>query len=373
MTRDTPQRRILDTFGAADEITGIDIDYSLADLKLFVPAFAVALLWFALLTSVGGIVATAIGITGGVSALAGTAIVVFIAPTHMTPQTWLKQILTFTRRPKLLTLFASTANERTEPLTRVSSFRPKTDSLERVDSALVTGVSIEPANLTLATDAEWNAAANALGNALNTLEFDFQIRSTARHVDADELVSGYTDRLDDPDVRANETLRRLIECYRQRLPSEFQARGTSVRNYQILIPVTVHEVQLAERGALAKLAEVPYFGGLFAFLGAESTRMTAAEIRTAQGQLLAKRLRAVQNAIRGIETCQAEPIAADTLAEWVEEFWTGTRTKYGTDGSRLRTTPVVAARTTAARESAPETDTDLNAESTSDHLQEPIQ
>ncbi|WP_458189863.1 hypothetical protein [Haladaptatus sp. NG-WS-4] len=345
MKRDNPRRRILDTFGAGDEIAGIDIDYSLADLKLFLPAFAGALLWFTAFATQGGIIAISVGLTGGLSLLGVTGAIVFIAPSHMTPQTWLRQMITFSRRPKTLTLFGKRMAKRTEPLTRVQKFDPRTDTLERTDGTLVAGVQVDPANLTLATDTEWNAAADALGTALNTLEFDFQIRSTARRVDAEQLVAGYTDRLDDPDVQSNETLRELIKHYRERLPHDFQARGTSVREYQILIPVTVHEVQLAEHGALAKLADVPYLGTLFELVGAESTRMTDAELKTAQGRVIAERLRAVQDAIRGIETCRAEPITADLLSDWVDTYWTGTQSEFSSDSTRLRTKPVVTART----------------------------
>lgn len=358
MTRNTPRRKILDTFGANDEITGIDIDYSLADLKLFLPSTAVALCWFLLFALQDGLLTTVVGLTGGLAILGGTALIVFISPSHMTPQTWLSLIVSFVRHPKLLTLFSTRPTERTEPLTHIKRFHPETETLERLDGALVTGIRIDPANLTLATEAEWNAAADTLGNALNTLDFDLQIRSSARRVDPDQLVAGYTDRIDDPDVRSNATLRNLIESYRLRLPHEFQARGTSIREYQILIPVTIQEVQLAEHGVFSKLVDLPYFGGLFAMVGAGSTRLTPAEIRTAQRIVLAGRVHAVQDTIRGIETCQAESVSTDTLAEWIEAFWTGTHTEYGTAESRVRTMPLVTVQTTLNADTFTKQDTE---------------
>ncbi|MFH5801562.1 hypothetical protein [Haladaptatus sp. CMAA 1911] len=346
MTRNTPRRRILDTFGANDEITGIDIDYSLADLKLFLPSTAIALCWFLLFALQDGLFTTVVGLAGSLVILGGTALIVFISPSHMTPQTWLSQIASFVRRPKLLTLFSTRPMEQTGPLTHIKRFHPQTETLERLDGALVTGVRIDPANLTLATKTEWNAAADALGNALNTLDFELQIRSSARRVDPSRLIAGYTDRIDDPDVRSNATLQNLIESYQSRLPHEFQARGTSIREYQILIPVTIPEVQLAEYGIFSKLASLPYLGNLFMMVGAGSTRLTPAEIRTAQQTILAGRLHAVQDAIRGIETCHAEPVSTDILAEWIEAFWTGTHTEYGTAESRVRTMPIVTVQTT---------------------------
>ncbi|WP_433623515.1 hypothetical protein [Halomicrococcus sp. NG-SE-24] len=343
MTKIDPRRRILNEFGADDEIVGVDTDYSIPDLKLFLPALLIASLSVLTGNSLGGLLAVTGGIIVGLGVLVATAIVVFIAPSHLTPQVWVGQIIAFKRQPSIRTLLDGASDQRTETLTRVDRFLPEADAVERVDGTLVAGVEVSPANMALATETEWDNAADALGNALNALDFPFQLRSTARRVDADRLVAGYDQRRDDPDVTANPVLANLIDAYRRRLPQEFQARGTSVREYQILVPVYVYDVQIAERGALANLRDVPYIGGLLGFIGAESTQLSPEEIERAQRNLLDNRLATVQDAIRGIDTCTAERVSAETLAAWIEESWAGSRTEYETEQSRLRTTPVVLA------------------------------
>ncbi|UPV98925.1 hypothetical protein M0R88_10320 [Halorussus gelatinilyticus] len=339
MTQTDPRRRILDKFGADDEIAGIDTDYTLADLKLFIPTVALALICLLSGVASGGILPILGGAFGAVIILAVTLTLVVVTPPHRTPQNWFTQILQFKRQPKLRTLTNRNPEERTETLMQISKFDADAGGVRREDGTLVGGVVVEPANMALATDEEWHIAADALGRALNSLGFDIQIRSTARQVDTADLVAGYDQRLDDADVRANDQLRSIIEVYRRRLPSEFRRRGTSVREYQILVPVSVHEVQLAERGALARLKTVPYIGGLLAVLGAESTRLSESELERAQHDLLTERRQAVEDAIRGLDSCTAEPVSAATLADWVEESWTGRRTQYDPepDHDRLRT------------------------------------
>ncbi|WP_158057932.1 class I SAM-dependent methyltransferase [Halorussus halophilus] len=339
MTQTDPRRRVLDEFGAGDEIAGIDTDYTLSDLKAFIPAVALAFACLLAGVADGGLLAVLAGILSALGILAMTAVVIVITPSHLTPQEWVTQILRFKRAPKQRSIVGQIPDEQTEVLTGIARFDAESDAVERDDGTLVGGVRVDPANMALATDEEWQAAADALGQALNSLEFDIQIRSTARRVETDDLLAGYDTRLDDPDVRENEVLQELIKVYQRDLPHEFRTRGTSVREYQILIPVRIHEVQLAERGALARLETVSVIGPFLGLLGAESTRLTDEEIERAQHELLTERRRTIEDAIRGLESCTAEAVTAATLASWVEEAWTGRRTQYdsGRARERLRT------------------------------------
>jgi hypothetical protein len=347
--RHDPQRRILDEFGAADEIVGIDIDYSLADLKLFLPALAVALLLVAVASRLGGTWATLGGLGAALVVLLLTGAVVFVAPAHMTPQQWLGRIAAFTRRERTRTAVGATATDRSGRLTQVARFIPEADALERRDGQLVAAIRIDPANMALATHEEWNAAADALGDALNTLDFPIQLHSSARSVDPDRLTAGYRARRDDPDVLANESLAEIIDIYERRLPAEFRSRGTSIRTYHVLVPVGVREVQLADRGAVAKLTSLPYVGGLLAILGAESSGLSAAEITQRQRETLDTRLTDVRSAIRSVEGCDCTVVSADRLASLLEEFWTGRRTEYDDTRDRVRSVSVVTAGDASGR------------------------
>ena len=351
MTQTDPRRRVLDEFGAGDEIAGIDTDYTLSDLKTFLPAVAVAFVCLLAGVADGRLLVLFAGILSALGILAITAVVIVVTPSHLTPQVWLGQILQFKRQPKRRSIVGQKLEEQTEVLTGVSRFDAEGDAIERDDGTLVGGVRVDPANMALATDEEWQAAADSLGQALNSLEFDIQIRSTARRVETEDLIAGYESRLDDPDVRGNEVLSELIEVYRRELPHEFRTRGTSVREYQILIPVRIHDVQLEERGALSRLETVSGIGPFLSLLGAESTRLTDEELERAQHNLLTERRRTIEDAVRGLESCTAESVSAATLASWVEESWAGRRTQYDTERAheRLRTQLVVSSDDTTER------------------------
>jgi hypothetical protein len=338
-----PRRRILDEFGADDEIVGIDINYSLDDLKLFLPTMGLALVIVAGASNLGGTVAMLGGVIGAVGMFLVTAAIIYITPNHLTPQRWLLRIAGFLRREKTKTAVGSTPSKQTETLTQVARFVPESDSLERLDGQVVAAVRIEPANMALATNEEWNAAADAFGSALNTLEFPFQMHSSARSVAPEQITASYRDRLDDPDVAANESLEEIIDVYQTRLPAEFRTRGTSVREYHVLVPVSVRDVQLAERGALGKLESLPYVGGLLAAVGAESTGLSEVEIESHQQETLDTRLDDVRSAIRGLDECDCEVVPADRLATLIEEFWTGRRTEYDQSSQRVRSVPIVTA------------------------------
>ena len=341
MSHRDPSRRILDEFGASDEIFGIEIDYSLNDLKLFIPAGVVCM--FILLATpqwlnIGGIL-LAIGV------LLLTGAFVFVTPSHKSPQQWLADMIMFSRAAHTKTAVAETPAKQTDSLTQVERFLPVSGLVERTDGDLVAALRVSPANLSLATDEEWEAMADSFGSVLNALDFDLQIHSTARPVEPERITSGYRERLDDPDIVENPALGEIIRVYQEKFPAEFESRGTCVREYHILIPVSIREVQLADRGALAKLCDLPVIGGCIRVLGAESTQPTYDEIRARQQEELERRLRAVESGIRDLEGCDAERVSADELSALLEEYWSGERTHYGPSAGqrneRVRSVPVV--------------------------------
>lgn len=335
-----PRRRILDEFGADDEIVGIDINYSLTDLKLFVPAMVLALLIVALSARLGGRLALLGGTVGACGVFACTGAIIYITPEHTTPQNWLARIWSFTQRTKTKTAVGPTAETNTESITQIARFVPEANALERRDGTLVGALTIEPANMALATDEEWNQAADTLGSALNTLDFSIQIHSSARSVDSEQLTAHYRNRLEDADVAANPSLKTIIEVYQTRRPAEFRARATSVREYHVLVPVSVRDVQLAERGAFERLTSLPYLGELLAMIGARQSGLSESEITQRQRETLETRLDAVQGAIGGLEDCATTPISTERLATLIEEFWTGRRTDYPSQRT-VRSTPIV--------------------------------
>lgn len=367
-----PHRTILDKFGSEDEIVGLDTDYTKQDFYILIAAALGAIVLYEVASWAAGSVLPPLwragiqfiyrttgvdvpyygvhpalpgvfGVVFGLATLVVALVLIAIAPEHLTPQAWLADIYRHKRRENTMTALGKTADRRTDSLSQLSRFVPETDAAERTDGALLGAVRVEPANMALATDAEWNAAADELGSALNSLTFAFQLHSTARPVDPDDITAAYASRLDDRDVRENPALSHIVDVYDRKLPEEFAARGTSVRAYHILVPVRVTDVQLGDRGAASRLAKVPKVGGVIETILGSRSDMTDAEIHAEQVRELRSRLDDVADAVNGIADARAEPATGDDLATLVEEYWLGKRTNYPGNAAepRTRSLPVV--------------------------------
>lgn len=229
-------------------------------------------------------------------------------------------------------------------LTRVDTVLRRWNAVQRTDDALVGAKRVRPANMALADKSDWETAANELRDMLRSLGFDIQIYSTARPVDAQQIVAPYRDRLDDADVRENQRLRSVIKAYRQRLPKEFERRRTSVREYYILVAVSQREVQLDDQDMLTKLADAPLVGPAFAFIGAGRSDLDEGELLVRQQRELNSRLQKVRRGIAGLPGCQPETVTAARLTDLLEEFWTGEPSHFdeeGGDSIRFHDVPII--------------------------------
>lgn len=354
MSRDAT-RRILDEFGSDSSIEGLEIDVRPWDLALFLPAVFVAILAYELAGVPGHWAAQGVGIVVGVGAILATAVLIFVTPEGETSTVgWVTQMLAFWRSDKERSVVDANPKNRTDTLTQVSKFHPDTGAVERTDGDVVGGVRVEPANMSLATDQEWNAAADAFGDALNSLEFDVFIHSTGRTIDVDAVVDEFEGREDDPDVQANDTLQDLVGMYQTLYRNEFKTdlTNTSVREYYVLVPVGEREVQMEDYGAFSKLTSLPFVGNVIKTIAGAASRMTGAETQAAQNRELASRVEDVEDAIRGVDGCSTEVLSAEELAGAIEEFWTGQRSEYDTGEARMRSVPVVVSETNDAVDDA---------------------
>jgi hypothetical protein len=327
--RDTT-RRILDQLG--EDETLLSTDYTAADLKLFGPAFVLVILIVGAMPPGWGILGFALG---GV-VLIGTAGLIWKAPPHRVAYDWLTDVVAFQmkkfRGKTLMLPHDSDDDSETRTLTNVDSVLRRWNSVKRTDGGLVGAMRVHPANMALGDESDWETAATALAGFLRSISFDVQIYSTARPVDASQIVEPYRDRLDDPDVRDNDRLRGVIRAYRDKLPKEFERRRTSVREYYIIVSVREMDVKLANQGWMDTLRDAPYVGTFFEFVGAGRSDLSEGEILVRQQRELNSRLRSVRRGITGLPDCRPEKVSAARLTDLLEEYWTGEPSHYDEEG-----------------------------------------
>ncbi|MFC7009976.1 hypothetical protein [Halalkalicoccus salilacus] len=211
-----------------------------------------------------------------------------------------------------------------EDLTRVDGFAPQADGVWRFDGALVGGVSIDPAELSLASKADWEAAADELGEVINGLEHAGQLRNGSVKIDTEAVKRRFGERIGDPDVRSNPQLQQNVGMYKQNLAAQMDSRNASIRGFQFLAPVTMEEVQMQGHRVLGRLDDIPVLGPRVASMLA-SRDLTVAEIRYRQERILKERRASLEKNLGGITGCDADQLSMDDLISVLEESWTGER------------------------------------------------
>lgn len=345
-----PKRRILDDFGSDTGFLAF-IDVSNADLLFLGPVLVGAVFVLELVVIATGRFFVGLGIALTILAVAATY--VYVCPDHRTPIGLLQSFITYYRGKTTMTHTNIQTGEHdgintwsggdVRELTRVQTVETEVDAIRRHDETLVTAVRIEPANLALADDQQWEQAARGLGNVLNAIEFPIQIHSAARRIDPERMTAVYKDRRTDPDVQASPVLEDIVEVYRRRRPQEFRRRGTSVRQYYALVPVDIQAVSLEAHRWVRRLERMPLVGNRCAPLLADwlMRHHRQATIEERQREILTERRRRLTQQLRSVEGVDVQPLSAGDIAELVEEYWSGMRTDYPDAGPHLRTTPVV--------------------------------
>lgn len=340
MSNNDPTRRVLDEFGADDSIEGVDTDLRAADVAFVLGTAFLGAMVYELVSSFGSGLPSTVGFALAVVLTLAAVVAVFATPdSESSTPSWLQQRLAFWRQEKERSVVDVDPQNRTTTLTHVKSFHTDDNAIERVDGALVGGVRVEPANLSLASDRQWHQAASQFGTALNGLDYAVQFYTAGRHADAEKIASAYDGREHDEDIAGNETLEDLVEMYQGHYRSEFNsiyASQITLREYYILIPVREDEVTVGKSGVVAALGAVPIFGDALAtVLGAVSE---GDETKIEQRRELASRIEDVESAIQNVQGCSTNVLSTDDLAGMVEESWTGVRSN---QGSRVRSVPVV--------------------------------
>ena len=333
-------RRIITDFGGTGSIQGTEdwpIDPAVADVK------AVGLAGLFGLAAVAGLPSDyqVLGWAFLGVLLAVSLVVVYLTPSDQTPIGWVRAIVQFQRRPKRLTQHADRKEERTQPITGLDRVLPISGALRRDDGAIVGMIEVEGRDMALAETDAWEAAGKDFEDLADALDGGFDVFSPARTIEPGRLAGGYIGRQFDDDVRNSETLAALVETYQRELPREFRQRGTSVRQFYVVVWVTEHEVRREDHGALGKLADLPYVGGLIRRVGLARREASDTEIRTRQKSILSARKRTVENSIAAIEGCTASEIDGERFAAVLQEYWTGVRTPHDGKPVPNTTLPIV--------------------------------
>jgi hypothetical protein len=330
-------RPVLDQFGEDETIPFTN--RTMGDLWLLVYAFVGGM--FALIILPKGY--QLIGwIVGGVGMLAAI-VLIKIAPSYRRPHEWVTAAVKFRfATSKTMTPHnPSDPDHKPESLTNLDHFDTIRGTAERIDGALVGLMKVHAGNMALASDEQLEDMADEFARFINRLEFDMQIYSSGRRIDPDTLVKPYRARAQDADIRHNDQLRELVSTYQEKLPRVFRERGTSVREYYIVVAVTPMEIRLRNRSSTGQIADWPVVGNLFKSFTILRDDIPEHELKSLQRRELEKRLQRVGKGVQQLSDCTAEPVDAGEHSDLLEEFWTGERVDYGDSESRLHRLPLV--------------------------------
>lgn len=273
MSTNDPRKRILTEFGEPEEFFG----FTFGDLKLLIPSVFLGML------IVGNVPATiefvGWGIAGGL--VLGVLVLVYASPGHQPTQSWLKARLHHLRQPSILvltpddvtgavdegqeltpeiehqrqrdsrgdadigrnSLLTRSQTTRTQELTDIEEFHIAHGAGERTDGYVYGAIRVHPANMALATQRDWARTVEQFGRVVNGIEFPFQIYSTVTPVDPERITTGYQNRLRKRSSDLDPEFRALLRTYREKLPRDFARRGTSIREFYVIVSVSALDVQ----------------------------------------------------------------------------------------------------------------------------------
>ena len=384
MSINDPTKRILTEFGEPEEFFG----FTFGDLKLLIPALFLGMFIVGNTPETFRLVGW--GIAGGL--VLTMLILIYASPGHQTTENWLKSRLHYLRQPSVVALSPahgrgeidnvdelspevedqrnmpdggaaaiigdhlpdSSRTTSTQELTNVERFHVAHRAGKRDDGYVFGAVQVHPANMALATHADWEHAVERLGSIVNGIEFPFQIYSTVTPVDPERITKGYRDRLGDRTTDLNSDFQALLQTYQEKLPREFARRGTSIREFYIIVPVSVLDVQrdvnaVNDAGILATLENLSYVGGFVTTFRASRRDVSPEELEAKQLAELDHRLTTIEEEIAGLDGCSTTRISTSDIAALLKDFWEPATRTDDDPAPTVRETPVVYRETDVAQ------------------------
>lgn len=375
MSSPNPSQRILTGFGESDTFLGL----TFTDLKILLPAVFVGLL-------IAGNTPPAFstlgwGVAGAI--VLGSLITIYATPDDQTPQAWLLDRYRFITQPNILTLRGKdeladspdatlrpetqqsssmptsrisnrSSGKSTQELTSLKRFYVSREAASRSDGYLFGAIQVKPANMALTTQENWEQVCRSFARVVNGIGFPFQIYSTVTPVDPSRIISGYRERLREDSLEDKPQFRELIQAYERDFPREFAHRGTSIRKFYVVVPVSQLDVQrssvsVGHTGLLETLADLPYVGGFFTTIGASRQGYSPEELKARQIVELTRRLDVVADGIRSIDGCDSTRLETPELVALLRDFWDPDHPDTEAT-SILRTTPVISTEDSIATE-----------------------
>jgi len=139
-------------------------------------------------------------------------------------------------------------NSRTQNEIHIERIHKQGGAVERTDGAVVGAVKVDPANMALAANREWEQIVNDWEGYLdNTVDYPIQIYSTTKTFPVEEYMSQYNSRLNDPDVKNRPVLKALIQSFTSWYSEYLGYQGTNQREFYIVIAVQEHEVHQTQK------------------------------------------------------------------------------------------------------------------------------
>lgn len=274
-------------------------------------------------------------ITLGCSVVIFTSVglAIYLSPEGLSTWQWIKYIVAFRRgdeqrsavngdQGRLQSDSLSTNGRRKalEDLTRIDGFSENADGVWRFDGALVGGVGIKAAELSLAQDDDWETVADELGDAINALNITGEIRSSSTLVDSDAQQQRANDRLSDDDVVDNDPLKRNVLMYKNQLKKQLESKNASIRGFQFLTEVSMEEVTMKDRRIVRELAKLPLVGNTIGNWGSD---LSIHETRYRQERVLMERQNSIEVEMSSLTGCDADVLSLDDLKKVFAESWTG--------------------------------------------------
>lgn len=333
MNQTDSTKRIPKSLGTETKLFGA---YTITDLAVAViPGVVVVLVMQLVLPSslaIAGYSAQTLTLPLAGAAILGGALFVYLTPSYATSLDWLATFAGYLRRSKEL------PHDEAKRYTQIERVHTDERAIERIDGTVLAFVQVSPPAMALATDAQWAETAEAFRDFCNTtVQFPVQLYSTTQPFPVEEYLSTYTDRLADPDVKANPRLAALIEEYVSWYASDLDERRMTIRDHYVVVCVSPRDVQFERESLIEKLAVLPVLGLMITARFAPRVE----EQRAAMFDALDERTRAVEAGLREIDGCDAHRIDAETAVEVIGDYWAGESREYGDLGSKLRRVPLV--------------------------------
>lgn len=284
------------------------------------------------------------------------ALYAIAAPSYLDALQWTKTLTYYARTPSHYDsvedaaadadLDAFDTSKSTQDLTGITRFYPHEHVLERDDDALVAFAEIDPPHRDFAEFDDWYQTMTAIATWFNNrIDFEFSLHATARPFPIERHVTHLEDRLDDPDVLGNPHLRALLEERINERPERFEAAGTQVPHFYLVIDIDETEVTTSsatDQTALDKLSRVNGVGIVFEILQhyVSQSGQSHDQQRSEMLRKLRRRLEQVLSLNRELEDYELNRLSTAEALALQRGFWRPSEVDAANDAVQPRRHPV---------------------------------